>query len=135
MLSIVSDAPTPHSPPWANAVERAQDQEHRQARREAGCEFEHRIQDDIHHQGGTTAEAVRGPAEQEGPYGAHRQGQQDGEGNVRDVGVKFRGNVLEHEHQQKEIKRRRASIPEARGHECLWALVQPESAEMTDEAG
>jgi hypothetical protein len=62
---------------------------------------------------------IGGAAEQVGPDRAHRQSQKDGEGDLRNVGSKFRGDVSEHEHQEEEIERVERPTQKARRHHML----------------
>jgi hypothetical protein len=55
-------------------------------------------------QGWPAAPAVGGAAENEGSYGAHRQRQEDGKRDVRNIGLEFRSNIFQHEHQKKKIE-------------------------------
>jgi hypothetical protein len=40
-----------------------------------------------------------------GSYGTHGQRQEDGNRDVRNIGLKFRSNIFQHEHQQEKIER------------------------------
>ncbi len=102
-----------------DAVDRAQHQERGQARREAGGELDHRIEQHVDHQGRAPAEAVRGPAEDEGAQRPHRQRQQNGPGDGADIGVEFLRDVLEHEHHQEEIERIERPAEKARRDDML----------------
>ena len=105
-----------------DAVQRAQHDQHGQIGREAGGELDHRIQQDVDHQGRPAAEAIGGAAEDEGADRPHRQGQQDRPCDVGNIGVEFGGDVLEHEHQQEEVERvERPSEKAGRDHVLLFA--------------
>ena len=116
MVSIVSEAPTPHSPPIATPY-RARSTistVRLGAKPEANSRIEYK--QDIDHQGRPAAPAVGGAAENEGADRPHRQRQQDGERDVGDIGVEFRGDVLEHEDQQEEIEGVQRPSEKARRH-------------------
>jgi hypothetical protein len=49
----------------------------------------------------------------------HRQGQEDGDRDVRDVGVKFLGNIFQHEHQKKKVEGVERPAEETRGDDVL----------------
>ena len=105
-----------------DAVQRAQHDQHSQVRRKAGGELQHRIQQDVDHQRRPPAEAVGGAAENEGADRAHRQRQQDRVRDRGNVGMKFGGDVLQHEHQQKEVECiQRPSEKACRDHMLLFA--------------
>jgi len=87
-------------PPLAthgDTVEGAQHDQHSEIRREPGGKFEKRIEHYVDHQRRPTAVAIGSAPEQEGADRPHRQGQQDGNGDVANLGVEFSGNVFEHE--------------------------------------
>jgi hypothetical protein len=107
-----------------DAVDRAQHQERGQVRREARGEFDQRVEQHVDHQGRPPAPAVGRTAEQEGADRPHRQGQQDGDGDVGHIGVEFPGDVREHENQQEKIERVERPSQEACG-DHVFLLGRP----------
>jgi hypothetical protein len=105
MLSMVSDAPTPPLAAHGDAVERAQDDEHRQVGREAGGEFQDRVGQHVGHQGRPPAEAVGDAAEEERAERAHRQRERDRPAHREVAGRECRGDIAQHEHHDEEVER------------------------------
>ena len=87
-----------------DAEQRAQGEEHPQARREGGERADHGIADDVEHQRRLASPSVADLAEDEGADEAHRQRQEQGVGDLRHLDAEFLGDVLEQEGQKKEIE-------------------------------
>jgi hypothetical protein len=111
-----ADAPFPAH---RHAIQRAQNDQHRQRGRESGRKLENRIKQDIDHQGRAAAPFVGGATENECANRAHRQGQQNGECDVRYVGVELGRDILQHEYQKKEIERVERPSEKACRHDML----------------
>jgi hypothetical protein len=87
-----------------DAEQGAQDKKRRKVGRKARSEFERGKKQHVYHQDRPAPPTIGGTAEQVGSDRAHRQSQKDGEGDVGDVGSKFRGDIFEHEYQDEEIE-------------------------------
>ncbi len=87
-----------------DAEQRAQRQEHPQARREGGERADHGIAGDVEHQRRLAPPLVADLAEDEGADEAHRQGEEQSVGDLRHPDAELLGDVLEQEGQKKEIE-------------------------------
>ena len=101
---MVSDAPTPHSPPIAmpNMARSMSRAVRFGAKPDANSITEYNSTSTI--KVGTASPAVGGATEKVCANRPHRQSQQDGERDVGDLGVEFLRDVLEHEHEKEEIE-------------------------------
>src|ERR1700685_534341 len=97
MDPMVSEAPTPHSPPIATPKIA------RSTRRVVRF-GEKPEANSMKAYNNTSTIRVGRPPEHERTYGAHRQCQQNRERHGGDVGVELRGDILEHEYQEKKVK-------------------------------
>jgi hypothetical protein len=107
-------------PPFAahgDAEQGAQDEQDREVWRETRGKFEDRVQQHVDHQGRAASPSVGRAPEQIGADRPHRQGQQNGESDLGNIGAEFLGDVLEDEHQKEKIKSVQRPPQEACGND------------------
>src|SRR6185312_15579450 len=96
-----ADAPLPAH---GEAEQEAQAQQHHQVRGEGRSRRQHRIEGHVEHQHRPAPEPVGQTAEHEGAQRPRHQGQGDGGGHLRHLGVEVGGDVGEDEGQQEIVE-------------------------------
>jgi hypothetical protein len=104
MVSIVKEAPTPHSPPHCNSVQRPKDDQDSECGSEAGCELDRGIKEDVGHQRRPPPKTIGDNAEKKSSKRPHGQSQEEREGYRLHVGLKFLGDVFDDKDQDEEVK-------------------------------
>ena len=75
-----------------------------------------------------SAPTGRRRAQQERPDRPHREREQDGEGNLGDLGAEPLCNILDDKHQRKQSKASSAQPRKLAATTCFCSLVQPDPA-------